>query len=318
MSNRRNDEYGGSLENRLRYKTLKERTKQGSEKVKEVEKKQKNIQLQIKDFTEKSDILKPQKLDSNLLVNVGTWFSENKKLKENLDIQNKKIEELQIKVRDISNEIKPFQINTETFNEDFKTKNEALEILKKDLSEKRTQLEVQQKLAHFSNDLHDGESCPLCGALEHPNIVVFEDVESELHFILRKIEKTENEQKENQKLLTEIEKILYRKNTFEEQLKAEGVDYKAGSFPFKALGRARAGGDLDGFVKILADAKTDEVLGVHMIGARCADLIAEAVVAMEFRASAEDISRMSHAHPTFAEAIKEAALAATDNRALHV
>ncbi|TDE03535.1 dihydrolipoyl dehydrogenase [Flavobacterium hiemivividum] len=104
----------------------------------------------------------------------------------------------------------------------------------------------------------------------------------------------------------------------EEQLKASGVEFKSGSFPFKALGRARASGDLDGFVKILADAKTDEVLGVHMIGARCADLIAEAVVAMEFKASAEDISRMSHAHPTFAEAIKEAALAATDNRALHV
>ena len=104
----------------------------------------------------------------------------------------------------------------------------------------------------------------------------------------------------------------------EEQLKTEGIAFKAGSFPFKALGRARAGGDTDGFVKILADAKTDEVLGVHMIGARCADLIAEAVTAMEFRASAEDISRMSHAHPTFAEAIKEAALAATENRALHV
>ncbi|WP_284653126.1 dihydrolipoyl dehydrogenase [Flavobacterium terrisoli] len=104
----------------------------------------------------------------------------------------------------------------------------------------------------------------------------------------------------------------------EEQLKADGVAYKAGSFPFRALGRARASSDNDGFVKILADAKTDEVLGIHMIGARCADLIAEAVTAMEFRASAEDISRMSHAHPTFAEAVKEAALAATDNRPLHV
>lgn len=104
----------------------------------------------------------------------------------------------------------------------------------------------------------------------------------------------------------------------EEQLKAEGIAYKAGSFPFKALGRARASADLDGFVKVLADAKTDEILGMHMIGARCADLIAEAVVAMEFRASAEDLTRMSHAHPTFAEAIKEAALAATENRALHV
>ena len=104
----------------------------------------------------------------------------------------------------------------------------------------------------------------------------------------------------------------------EEQLKESGTKYKVGSFPFKALGRARASGDTDGFVKILADEKTDEVLGVHIIGARAADLIAEAVTAMEFRASAEDISRMSHAHPTFAEAIKEAALAATANRALHI
>lgn len=104
----------------------------------------------------------------------------------------------------------------------------------------------------------------------------------------------------------------------EEELKEAGVKYKSGQFPFRALGRSRASGDLDGFVKILADEVTDEVLGVHMIGARCADLIAEAVTAMEFRASAEDISRMSHAHPTFTEAIKEAALAATDDRALHV
>ncbi len=104
----------------------------------------------------------------------------------------------------------------------------------------------------------------------------------------------------------------------EEELKEAGVKYKSGQFPFRALGRSRASGDLDGFVKILADEVTDEILGVHMVGARCADIIAEAVTAMEFRASAEDISRMSHAHPTFTEAIKEAALAATENRALHV
>ena len=104
----------------------------------------------------------------------------------------------------------------------------------------------------------------------------------------------------------------------EEALESAGIAYKSGQFPMRALGRSRASMDLDGFVKILADAKTDEILGVHMIGARCADLIAEAVVAMEFRASAEDISRMSHAHPTFAEAIKEAALAATQDRAIHI
>jgi len=104
----------------------------------------------------------------------------------------------------------------------------------------------------------------------------------------------------------------------EEQLVAAGVEYKSGSFPMRALGRARASGDVYGLVKILADKKTDEVLGVHMIGPRVADLIAEAVVAMEFRASAEDISRISHAHPTYAEAVKEAALAATANRPLHI
>lgn len=104
----------------------------------------------------------------------------------------------------------------------------------------------------------------------------------------------------------------------EEQLKEKGVKYKAGSFPFKASGRSRASMDLDGFVKVLADATTDEILGVHMIGPRAADMIAEAVVAMEYRASAEDISRMSHAHPTYTEAIREACLAATDNRAIHI
>jgi len=104
----------------------------------------------------------------------------------------------------------------------------------------------------------------------------------------------------------------------EEQLKSSNIDYKSGQFPMRALGRSRASSDLDGFVKILADKKTDEILGIHMIGARCADLISEAVVAMEFKASAEDIARISHAHPTFSEAIKEAALSATENRPIHI
>ncbi|WP_411273674.1 dihydrolipoyl dehydrogenase [Daejeonella sp.] len=104
----------------------------------------------------------------------------------------------------------------------------------------------------------------------------------------------------------------------EEQLKERGIKYKAGSFPFKASGRARASMDTDGFVKVLADVGTDEILGVHMIGPRAADMIAEAVVAMEFRASAEDIARISHAHPTYTESFREAAMAATENRAIHI
>jgi len=104
----------------------------------------------------------------------------------------------------------------------------------------------------------------------------------------------------------------------EEQLKEKGIKYKSGSFPFKASGRARASMDTDGFVKVLADEATDEILGVHMIGPRAADMIAEAVVAMEFRASAEDISRISHAHPTFTESTREACLDATGKRAIHI
>lgn len=104
----------------------------------------------------------------------------------------------------------------------------------------------------------------------------------------------------------------------EEELKEKNTVYKVGTFPYKALGRARASMDLDGWVKVLADKTTDEILGVHIIGARAADMIASAVTAMEFRAAAEDVARMSHAHPTFMEAFKEACLIATANRPIHL
>jgi dihydrolipoamide dehydrogenase len=104
----------------------------------------------------------------------------------------------------------------------------------------------------------------------------------------------------------------------EEELKAAGIEVNIGNFPIKALGRARASMDTSGFIKVISDKTTDEVLGVHMISARAADLIMEAAVAMEYRASAEDIARICHPHPTYSEALKEAALGATGNRALHV
>jgi dihydrolipoamide dehydrogenase len=103
----------------------------------------------------------------------------------------------------------------------------------------------------------------------------------------------------------------------EEELKEAGIAYKVGKFPFTANGRAKVNGTTDGFVKILADATSDKVLGVHILGAHAGDMIAEAAVAMEFSASAEDIARTCHAHPTLTEAVKEAALA-VDARALHM
>jgi len=104
----------------------------------------------------------------------------------------------------------------------------------------------------------------------------------------------------------------------EDELQEQSRPCRVGTFPFKALGRARAAMETDGLVKVIVDSDTDEILGIHMVGARIADLIAEAVVALEYRASAEDLARMSHAHPTFAEAVKEAALDATGKRAIHL
>ena len=104
----------------------------------------------------------------------------------------------------------------------------------------------------------------------------------------------------------------------EQELKEIGANYKVGQFPIRALGRARASMDIQGVIKIISDAKTDEVLGVHMVAPRAADLIMEAVVAMEYRASAEDIARICHPHPTYSEAVKEAALSATAERPLHI
>ena len=103
----------------------------------------------------------------------------------------------------------------------------------------------------------------------------------------------------------------------EQQLKAAGVAYKAGRFPFSANGRARAMGDTTGFVKILADAATDRILGMHAIGPMVSELISEGVVAMEFGASSEDLARICHAHPSLSEAMKEAALA-VDKRSINI
>ena len=104
----------------------------------------------------------------------------------------------------------------------------------------------------------------------------------------------------------------------EQELKESKVDFKIGQFPIRALGRARASMDIQGLIKIISDSNNDVVLGVHMIAPRAADLIMEAVVAMEYRASAEDIARICHPHPTYSEAVKEAALSATENRPLHI
>lgn len=202
-------------------KVLKTRSEKGSEKVKEVEEHQKSIQTKIEVLNKNLDELKPKKLDSNLLLNVGNWFSDKKKLTESLDQQNKKTKDKKSEINTVSEELKAFQINPKTFKNDFRLQTETLENQRETLSEKMKNLEVQQKLAHFASELHDGKSCPLCGSLEHPNIVEFNDVNSELQEILNEIEKIETKKTEIQRKVSEIEKILDRKKIFEEQLKTE-------------------------------------------------------------------------------------------------
>ena len=202
-------------------KTLKDRTDKGSDKVLEVEAVHLLIQKKISELAESAEALKPKKIDSNTLIHVGNWFLEQKNLAESAKNQTGKIEEAQIKIEKLNAELISFSVNTETYKEDFKLKSEALETEMKKLSERRNQLEVQQKLAHFAGELHDGESCPLCGALEHPNIVEFDDVNAEVNVIKKQIEQIEIQKGLHLKQVSEIEKILDRKKIFEEQEKAE-------------------------------------------------------------------------------------------------
>lgn len=202
-------------------KILKERTENGFQKVKEVEVRQKMVQQKIEELSKNTELLKPGKLDPGLLVNVGNWFFENKKLQENLSGQIKKADTKKLEIHRISEELEVLKINAETFKNDFRIQIENLEAKKKELSEKRNHLEVQQKLAHFASELHDGESCPLCGASEHPNIVEYDDVTSELNEIQQQLNHIDHQKEHIQKQLTETEKILDRKKIFEEQLKSE-------------------------------------------------------------------------------------------------
>ena len=202
---------------------LRKRTENGSSKVKEVEQHQNSVQETINALSEKAENLKSQKLDSSLLLHVGNWFSDKKKLEETLLNQTTKIEAKKTEINAISNELKALEINEETYKNQFQTQIEELENFSKKMSEKRSHFEVQQKLAHFANELHDGETCPLCGSLEHPEIVKFEDVNFELNEILRQTKETDIQKEKLQKQFLEIEKILDRKKIFQEQLKSEEI-----------------------------------------------------------------------------------------------
>ncbi|MGV2449981.1 UNVERIFIED_CONTAM: SMC family ATPase [Ralstonia mannitolilytica] len=201
-------------------KILNERTRKGSEKVKEVNLHKEKIQKTIDELSAQITTLKEQKLDSALLSEVGNWFIQQKNLKKSLQEQTKKIGKHQKQIGEITEELKPFAY-TENYKEDFRIRKETLETQKKELSQKLDHLKIQKELSRFASELHDGENCPLCGSKEHPHIVEFHDVNAELQEIQEKIASLEQEGTGLQKQEAEIDKILDRKKIFEEQLLSE-------------------------------------------------------------------------------------------------
>lgn len=200
--------------------TLNERTQKGSEKVAEVEAQKDIIQKKITELSKNIDVLKSQKLDTSLLSNVGNWFIQQKNFKKSQQEQIEKTKKHQKQIELIAEELKSFAIQ-ENFKTDFNNKREALEAKKKELSQKLDQLKIQKELSRFASELHDGEACPLCGSQEHPHIVEFHDVNTELQDIQEKIKIVEQEAQHLQQQETAIEKILDRKNIFDEQLISE-------------------------------------------------------------------------------------------------
>lgn len=201
-------------------KTLKERTQKGSEKVAEVEIQRDVIQKKITELSKNIDVLKEQKLDTSLLSSVGNWFIQQKNLKKSQQEQVEKTEKHQKQIELIAEELKPFTLQ-ENFKADFNRKKEALEAQKKELSQKLDHLKIQKELSRFASELHDGEACPLCGSQEHPHIVEFHDVNTELQEIQEKIKTIEQEALQLQQQENTVEKILDRKKIFEEQLISE-------------------------------------------------------------------------------------------------
>lgn len=201
-------------------KILNERTQKGSEKVKEVNVHKEKIQKTIDELSAQIKVLKEQKLDSALLSEMGNWFIQQKNLKKSLQEQTEKVEKYQKQIGEIAEELKPFDY-TENYKEGFKSRKEALEAKKKELSQKLDHLKIQKELSRFASELHDGENCPLCGSKEHPHIVEFHDVNAELLEIQEKITSVEQETAAIQKQEAEIDKILDRKKIFEEQLLSE-------------------------------------------------------------------------------------------------
>ncbi len=202
-------------------KLLQDRSARGLLQLKEVEEKEKIFKNNIVELAKNAAHLKSQRIDATLLLNVGNWFSTNKTLKESYLKQEQKVLDYKSQIQQITLDFKSKKISEENFAEIFKEKADILDAETKTLTDQRNQLEVQKRLSHFASELHDGENCPLCGSLEHPNIIEFADVNAEITSVVEQMKKTENQKEDMRKTFSESEKLLDRKSIFEEQLKSE-------------------------------------------------------------------------------------------------
>lgn len=201
--------------------TKSERTKKGILAVQEVKTKQEEINTSIENLEKEIDEWKKKQFSSDLILKVGNWFSEFKLIIQNIDKQNNRLIEVKDKIKSIDKQLKDKEIDFENFEEKFQRKMDDLKNKKKKLEEKKSHFEVQQKLAQYSDELHDGEACPLCGSLDHPNIVQISDVSMLLKEVDQDLVGVEKRIENIQKEWEEIRSIAKEKSFFEKQISEE-------------------------------------------------------------------------------------------------
>lgn len=202
---------------------LKDRTANGLKEVEEVQKKEQEIENSIKLSEKELKTLSESKIESKTLMEVGNWFVQNQNLHQSIQKQQTKIEEQKQQINSFELQLKQENIAISTFENWFNSEFEKLELSKKSLEKKKSEIEVQEKLAHFAHNLHDGESCPLCGALEHPNIIEIDDVTSKLGVVNNELKQIEEQLKLLQKKQNEVQKIIDQKLFIEKQIEQEEV-----------------------------------------------------------------------------------------------
>ena len=200
---------------------LKARTAKGLREVEEVQKNEQKIEASIKTSEQEVKKLSESKIDAQTLMEVGNWFVQNQNLQQSIQKQQSKIDEQKQQINVFEAQLKTENIEISSFENWFNSEFEKLESTKKSIEKQKNELEVQQKLAHFADELHDGEACPLCGASEHPNIIEVDDVSTKFEVVNIELKQIDEKLKSLQKKQNEVQKIVDQKQFIEKQIEQE-------------------------------------------------------------------------------------------------